>query len=75
MSTSSRVLRRKTPRQLLPDSAVYPMLGISRATFYRLLEKGGLSQPVTKLAKNRRGWTMADVDLAKQELREVKEKA
>jgi predicted DNA-binding transcriptional regulator AlpA len=67
--------RRKTPsRQYLGDAGVYPQLGVSRATFYRLLEKGVISEPVTRLGKNRRGWTLADIELAKQEMREAREK-
>jgi hypothetical protein len=66
--------RRKNPSQHLPDSAVYPQLGISRATFYRFLERGVLSQPVGRIAKNRRGWTMADLVLAKQELKQWEER-
>lgn len=68
------MVRRKNPRQHLADSAVYPLLGVSRATFYRLLEKGVISEPVTKIGKNRRGWTMADVEVAKQEVKDMKER-
>ena len=68
------MIRRKSPRQLLADSTVYPLLGVSRATFYRLLEKGIISEPVTMIAKNRRGWTMADVEVAKQELKDMRER-
>jgi predicted DNA-binding transcriptional regulator AlpA len=71
----SMTTRRKNPRQYLPDSAVYLQLGVSRATFYRLLEKGVISQPVTRIGKNRRGWTMADVGVAKQEIEELRERS
>ena len=66
--------RDTTRRHLLPDSRVYSTLGISRSTFYRLLEKGVITAPVTKIGKNRRGWTLADIDLAKQEILAGKEK-
>jgi predicted DNA-binding transcriptional regulator AlpA len=68
------IARRKNPSQHLPDSAVYPQLGISRATFYRFLDKGVLTRPVARIAKNRRGWTMADLEVAKQELKQWKER-
>ena len=49
------------------------MLGVSRSTFYRLLEKGVITPPIAKIGKNRRGWTLADIDLAKQEIEGAKE--
>ena len=58
---------------LLPDSRVYSALGVSRSTFYRLLEKGVLTPPVATIGKNRRGWTLADISFAKQEMQAVKE--
>ena len=58
---------------LLPDSMVYTVLRVSRSTFYRLLEKGVITSPVAKIGKNRRGWTLADIGLAKQEIESVKE--
>ena len=59
---------------LLPDSRVYAALGVSRSTFYRLLEKGVITPPVAQIGKNRRGWTLADISLAKQEIEGAKER-
>ena len=68
-----RIARQNGRGHLLPDSRVYSMLGVSRSTFYRLLEKGVITPPIAKIGKNRRGWTLADIDLAKQEIEGAKE--
>jgi predicted DNA-binding transcriptional regulator AlpA len=59
---------------LLPDERVYSSLGVSRSTFYRLIEKGVISVPPGRIGKNRRGWTLADIELARQEIVAVKER-
>ena len=69
----ARIARKDGRGHLLPDSRVYTMLGVSRSTFYRLLEKGVITPPLAKLGKNRRGWTLADIGLAKQEIEGAKE--
>ena len=69
-----RIVRRDGRGHLLPDSRVYSALGVSRATFYRLLERGVITPPVAKIGKNRRGWTVADISVAKQEIEGVKER-
>lgn len=64
---------RREESYLLPDRNVYDTLGISRSTFYRLLEKGIISAPIGKLGKNRRGWSPVDINLARQEFLAFKE--
>jgi len=57
--------RRKEPKPAgLSDNAVAILLGVSRRTLNRWLEKGKLSPPEGRLAKNRRLWTLQDVDLS-----------
>jgi len=55
-------------RRHLSDSAVITRLGISRRTFYRLLKDGTITPPLAKLAKNRRGWTIPEMELARAEM-------
>jgi len=60
--------RRQRPPSGYRDPAVVAALGISRATFYRRLQDGTISQPVGKVGKNRRLWSEAEIALARQEL-------
>ena len=55
-------------RRLYTDKTVMERLGLSRSAFYRYLQKNAISQPVGKIAKNRRGWTDQDIEVAKSEL-------
>jgi hypothetical protein len=48
---------------------------LSRSAFYRYLQRGVITQPVGKVAKNRRGWTEQDIEVAKLELWQGKEAA
>ena len=59
-------------RRLYTDKTAIERLGLSRSVFYRYLQKGAISQPVGKIAKNRRGWTDQDIEVAKSELNEAK---
>lgn len=59
-------------RRLLTDKTAMERLGLSRSAFYRYLQKRAISQPVGKIAKNRRGWTDQDIEVAKSELGEAK---
>jgi predicted DNA-binding transcriptional regulator AlpA len=59
-------------RRLLTDKTAMERLGLSRSAFYRYLQKKAISEPVGKIAKNRRGWTDQDIDVAKSELSEAK---
>ena len=65
---------KRSVRQLLNDRSVMDRLGLSRSAFYRYLQRGVLSPPIGKIAKNRRGWTEQDIVVAKMELAQVKEK-
>ncbi|MCC6861515.1 MAG: MerR family transcriptional regulator [Bryobacterales bacterium] len=67
--------RRKEPKPAgLSDNAVAILLGVSRRTLNRWLEKGKLSPPEGRLAKNRRLWTLQDVDYARIQLEEAESK-
>jgi predicted DNA-binding transcriptional regulator AlpA len=57
----------------MSDAVAIGLLGVSRRTFYRLLQDGTITPPLAKLGKNRRGWTLADVDLARTQIQEKKE--
>ena len=50
------------------------MLGISRATFYRRLQDGTLAPPASRIGKRRRVWTLAEIELAKEQLQAQKER-
>jgi predicted DNA-binding transcriptional regulator AlpA len=50
------------------------MLGISRATFYRLLKAGVLPSPAGRIGKRRRVWTSAEIVLAQEQLQAQKER-
>jgi predicted DNA-binding transcriptional regulator AlpA len=60
-------------RRYISDTTTIGLLGISRRTFYRLLADGTITPPVERLAKNRRGWTVADIELARTQMAEKKE--
>lgn len=60
-------MRSERSRQI-SDSAAIELLGISRRTFYRFLKDGTITPPVGKLAKNRRGWTTPEVELARTQI-------
>jgi hypothetical protein len=55
-------------RYLLSDSAACRELGISVRTLQRHLLCGKIQPPVGKLAKNRRGWTRAEIDMLREQL-------
>lgn len=55
-------------RYLLPDASACRELGISQRTLQRHLLSGKVQAPVGKLAKNRRGWSRAEVDLLREQL-------
>jgi predicted DNA-binding transcriptional regulator AlpA len=59
-------------RRLYTDKTVMERLGLSRSAFYRYLQKKAISEPVGRIAKNRRGWTDQDIEVAKSELNEAK---
>lgn len=50
------------------------MLGISRATFYRRLQDGIITPPAGRVGKRRRVWTLAEIELAKEQLQAQKER-
>jgi MerR HTH family regulatory protein len=60
-------------RYLLPDSVACRELGISVRTLQRHLSSGKVQPPVGKLAKNRRGWTRAEIDLLREQLSGIEE--
>jgi predicted DNA-binding transcriptional regulator AlpA len=53
------------------DAGAITMLGISRATFYRRLRDGSLAPPSGRLGK-RRIWTLAEIQLAQEQLQALK---
>jgi MerR HTH family regulatory protein len=55
-------------RYLLSDSAACRELGVSVRTLQRHLLRGKIQPPVGKLAKNRRGWTRAEIDMLREQL-------
>ena len=55
-------------RYLLSDSVVCRELGISVRTLQGYLLSGKVLPPVGNLAKNRRGWTRAEIDLLREQL-------
>jgi predicted DNA-binding transcriptional regulator AlpA len=59
----------------MPDASVLKLLGVSRRTFYRRLADGVLTEPNARLAKNRRGWTLSDLELARQQLSDHQRKS
>lgn len=60
-------------RYLLPDATACRELGISQRTLQRHLLSGKIRPPVGKLAKNRRGWSRAEIDVLREELAYVPE--
>jgi len=60
----------RSDRRLLTDKTVMDRLGLSRSAFYRYLQSKTITEPVGKIAKNRRGWTDQDIEVAKTELNE-----
>ncbi len=61
-------------RSGISDTGVISMLGISRATFYRRLQDGTLTPPSGKVGKRRRVWTLAEIELAKEQLQAQRER-
>jgi predicted DNA-binding transcriptional regulator AlpA len=64
------------PRRRVPvrdngvsDDYAMQVLGISRATFFRLLRDEALPQPTPLNGTKRRWWTEADLQIAKDALR------
>lgn len=60
-------------RYLLPDATACRELGISQRTLQRHLLSGKIQAPVGKLAKNRRGWSRAEIDLLREQLADTPE--
>jgi len=58
----------RSERRLYTDKTAMDRLGLSRSAFYRYLQENTISQPVGKIAKNRRGWTDQDIEVAKSEV-------
>jgi predicted DNA-binding transcriptional regulator AlpA len=61
-------------KRQMSDTAAIALLGISRRTFYRFLKDGTIAAPVGRLGKNRRGWTAAEIEVARSQM-ERKEKS
>jgi len=59
-------------RRLYTDKTAMDRLGLSRSAFYRYLQRKAISEPIGKIAKNRRGWTDQDIEVAKTELTQAK---
>jgi hypothetical protein len=57
-----------TNRYLLSDLVVCRELGISQRTLQRHLLLGKIQAPVGKIAKNRRGWSRAEIDYLRERL-------
>ena len=68
------MMTQRLDRRLYGDRTAMERLGLSRSAFYRYLQKRAISQPIGRIAKNRRGWTDQDIELAKSELNQVKER-
>ena len=60
----------RSERRLYTDKTAMARLGLSRSAFYRYLQEKTISVPVGKIAKNRRGWTDQDIEVAKSEVNE-----
>lgn len=58
---------------LLSDATACRELGISQRTLQRHLLYGKIQAPVGKLAKNRRGWSRAEIELLREQLADVSE--
>jgi hypothetical protein len=56
------------PPNAVPDSVAWKTLGLSRATFFRKLKEGTLTEPIARSGTARRWWTPADIEIARQEL-------
>src|SRR5690242_608891 len=58
------------PRQadVLSDTSVARLLGIHKRTLLRWLQDGLIDHPDGRLAKNRRAWTLAELDTLRQRL-------
>ena len=61
-------------KRQISDAAAVRILGISRRTFYRYLQSGAIMPPVGKLAKNRRGWTMPEIEVVRTQIEEKKQR-
>jgi predicted DNA-binding transcriptional regulator AlpA len=59
----------------IADSGAIQALGVSRATFFRLLKAGVVPQPAPVNGTKRRWWSAADVQIARDAIREHKEQA
>ncbi len=62
----------RSERRLFTDKTAMERLGLSRSAFYRYLQKKTISEPVGRIAKNRRGWTDQDIEVAKTEMDHAK---
>jgi len=60
-------------RYLLSDVVVCRELGISQRTLQRHLLAGKIQAPVGKIAKNRRGWSRAEIDYLREQIAGVLE--
>ena len=67
------MIRNQQKRYLLPDTTVCRELGISVRTLQRHILRGKIQPPVGKLAKNRRGWSRAEINLLREQLAGVPE--
>ena len=62
------MIRDQQKRYLFPDATVCRELGISVRTLQRHILRGKIQPPVGKLAKNRRGWSRAEIDLLREQV-------
>ena len=61
--------RQKSPRpDSLSDTSVARLLGVHKRTLLRWLQDGLVAEPEGRLAKNRRAWTLAEVDAVRERL-------
>jgi len=64
------------PRKVYPkveghdDETAAVLMGISRRTLLRHLKNGVIAPPAQMMGKNRRAWRAADIQSAKDQLRE-----
>ena len=61
-------LNEQHKRYLLSDATACRELGISQRTLQRYLLSKRIQPPVGMLAKNRRGWSRAEIDMLREQL-------
>ena len=69
------MIRDQQKRYLFPDATVCRELGISVRTLQRHILRGKILPPVGKLAKNRRGWSRAEIDQLREQLAGTQEES